>query len=311
MSAQHRRFRFGLMAEGVHTRRDLLEIARAAEADGYSTLLIRDHFIEPPFGHQLGPVGALATVAAVTTTLRIGTMVNCNDYRHPVLLAQEAATLDVLSEGRFELGLGAGFNEQEYASAGIAFDPPGLRVSRLEESLRVLKGLFGDDPCTFDGRHYTIRHMDGFPKPVQRPNPPILVAGSRPRLLGIAARHADVVALQGRDDAAERLPEAIERRLARVAQAARDARCLELSTFMTLAVTRDRLTAAEDIARRARWDGVTTEQVLEMPATFIGDEGQIEEDLHARRERYGFSYYVIPRPSMDAARPIVTKMTGR
>jgi probable F420-dependent oxidoreductase len=310
MSAQLRRFRFGIMAERVHTHRDLLETAQAAEAAGYSTLLLRDHFIEPPFGHQLGPIAALATVAAATTTLRIGTLVNCNDYRHPVLLAQEAATLDVVSEGRFELGLGAGFHEQEYASAGIAFDRPGVRVSRLEEALRVVKGLFGDEPCTFLGRHYTVRGLDGFPKPVQRPHPPIHVAGAGPRLLGIAARHADIIGLQGMGAAVERLPDAIDGRLARVRDAAPDAGRLELSTFMTLVVARDRRRAAEDVIRENGWDGVGSDEVLEMPATFIGELGQIEEDLRARRDRYGFSYYVIPRPLMDAAAPIVARMAG-
>ncbi|MGH7912536.1 MAG: TIGR03621 family F420-dependent LLM class oxidoreductase, partial [Candidatus Dormibacteraceae bacterium] len=191
-----RRFRFGVMAEGVTTRRELLETARAAEDLGYDVLLLRDHFVAEPFGNQLGPIAALATVAAVTTRLRIGTLVACNDYRHPVLLAQEAATLDVLSEGRFELGLGAGFSLPEYEAAGIAFERAGVRIGRLEEAVACLKALFADGAATYRGKHYELRGLDGFPKPVQRPHPPLALAGALPRMLGLAAREADVVQLQ-------------------------------------------------------------------------------------------------------------------
>lgn len=304
------RFRFGLMADDVTTREDLLETARRAEAGGFSVLLMRDHFVEPPFGHQLGPVAALATVAAATRTLRIGTLVACNDYRHPVLLAQEAATLDVLSEGRFELGLGAGFNEEEYARAGLPFDPPGVRVGRLAESVRVIKGLFGGEPYTLDGEHYTIRGLTGFPRPAQRPRPPIQVAGAGPRLLGIAAREADIVGLLGDDDPARRTPEAIAAKVARVRAAAPDPDRLELSTFMTLAVTRDRDAAAERLARANDWPGVPPAEVRAMPASFVGEPDEIAELMHARRAAYGISYYVIPRADLDAAAPIVARMTG-
>jgi probable F420-dependent oxidoreductase len=277
---------------------------------GYSILLIRDHFIEPPFGHQLGPIAALSQVAAVTTTLRIGTLVSCNDYRHPVLLAQEAATLDVLSEGRFELGLGAGFHEEEYGAAGIPFDRPGIRVGRLEESIHLLKGLFGAEPFTFHGRHYTVSGLDGFPKPVQRPHPPIHVAGSGPRLLGIAARDADIVGLQGGDRAEQRLPEAIEAKLANLHAAGVDGNRPELSTFMTLVLSSDRHGAVEDLARARGWTGVTPDQVLSMPATFIGSPDEVGDQLEARRERYGLSYYVVPRPDMERAAPVVARLTG-
>jgi probable F420-dependent oxidoreductase len=191
-----RRFRFGLMAENVRSPGEMVELARRAEATGYATILTRDHFIKEPFGHQLGPIVALAMAAEATTTLRLGSLVFCNDYRHPVLLAQEAATLDLLSNGRLELGLGAGFQREEYGQAGIPFERPGLRVDRLEESLRVLKGLFSDGPLTFAGRHYKISDLNGFPKPVQRPHPPFHVAAFGPRMLGIAGREADIINLQ-------------------------------------------------------------------------------------------------------------------
>src|SRR5215472_6407806 len=146
-----RPFRFGLLGENVRSAKELVDTAHRAEEAGFATFLLRDHFIAEPFGHQLAPLAALATVAAATTRLRVGTMVLCNDYRHPVLLAKEVATLDLLSDGRFELGLGAGFSRPEYEAAGLPYDPAGVRVDRLAEALQVLKGLFGATPCTFAG----------------------------------------------------------------------------------------------------------------------------------------------------------------
>src|SRR5262250_1143445 len=147
-----RPFRFGLLGESVRSAKELVETARRAEEAGFATFLLRDHFIEEPFGHQLAPLTALATVAGATSRLRVGSLVLANDYRHPVVLAKEVATLDALSGGRVELGLGAGFSQAEYAQAGLRFDSPGVRVDRLEEALRVLKGLFAAGPLTFAGK---------------------------------------------------------------------------------------------------------------------------------------------------------------
>jgi probable F420-dependent oxidoreductase len=166
-------FRFGVFGEDARTPAVLLDTARRAEGAGYSTFLICDHFIDEPFGHQLAPLTALATVAAATTRLRVGSLVFSNDYRHPAMLAKEIATLDAMSNGRVELGLGAGFSKAEYDRAGLPFDPPGVRVDRLEESIHVLKGLLGERPFTFVGKHYAVTGLDGYPKPVQRPHPPL------------------------------------------------------------------------------------------------------------------------------------------
>src|SRR5499426_2270756 len=191
-----RPFRFGLLGENARSAKELVDTAHRAEEAGFATFLLRDHFIEEPFGHQLAPLAALATVAATTQSLRVGSLVLCNDYRHPVLLAKEVATLDLLSGGRFELGLGAGFSRPEYEAAGLPFDPPGVRVDRLAEALQVFKGLFGAAPFTFAGRFYTVTKLDAFPKPAQRPHPPILVGAGGRRMLGIAAREADIVGIQ-------------------------------------------------------------------------------------------------------------------
>ena len=198
-----RRFRFGVINERMTTAGAWIDAARRTEAQGYATFLIRDHFVPDHFGDQFAPFSALTAAACATTTLRVGCLVIDNDYRHPVVLAKEAATLDLLSGGRFELGLGAGFMKTEYDKAGIAFDAPGIRVSRLAEAIDVLKGLFGAAPLTFQGQHYRIDGLNGYPKPAQHPHPPIHIGAGSKRMLMLAGRHANTVGLLGRHAHAE------------------------------------------------------------------------------------------------------------
>lgn len=313
-------FRFGLLVETAHTCEALLETAREAEGGGWSTLLIRDHFVEAPFGHQLGPLTALAWVAGVTTTLRLGTLVLDHDYRHPVVLAKEAATIDVLSGGRFELGLGAGWARPEYEQAGIPFDPAGVRVARFHEALAVLRGLFADGPLTFSGAHYAIRGLDGFPKPAQRPRPPILVGAGGRRMLSIAAREADIIGILTAsivdgvivDDPAPRRAEAIAQKVEwiRAAAGAR-IRDIELSVACSIVPDEDRARAAERLRIACGWRDLTVDDVLEMPGLFIGGVDEIADQMHERRERYGISYFVLPDRSLRAAAPIVARLAGR
>jgi probable F420-dependent oxidoreductase len=312
-----RRFRFGVLAEHSITPRALLETARRAEAAGYSTLLIRDHFIEQPFGHQLAPLTALASVAAATSTLRLGTLVLANDYRHPVLVAKEMATLDGLSGGRVELGLGAGYSVPEYQQAGLPFDAPRTRIDRLAESLQVVKGLWADEPCTFRGQHFTIDGLDGYPKPVQRPRPPILVAGGGRRILSLAAREADIVGLLSApivdgvitDDPASRLAESVDQRVSWIREAA-GARFeqLELSIVASIVVTDDQQRAAAELAQQRSWQAVSPGQILSMPTQLIGSREQIVEGLLARRERYDISYIVVSDSQLDIAAPILARL---
>ena len=188
-------FRFLIGARGIQDRRTLVEGARAAEAVGYSDLTVHDHLTP-----QLAPIALLTAVAMATERLRLCPLVLNNDLRHPAVLAQELATIDVLSEGRLVVGIGAGWNEPEYRSIGLPFDPPAVRISRMLESVTILRGLFGDGPTSFDGRFYTIAELDGQPKPVQRPHPPFLIGGTRERMLRIAAREADIVGMDLRQD---------------------------------------------------------------------------------------------------------------
>ena len=314
-----RPFRFGVLCEQMGPQPAWAAKARQIEEAGYATLLIRDHFIREPFGDQFAPIAALMAAADVTTRLRVGSLVLDNDYRHPVLLAKEAATLDVLSQGRFELGLGAGWARHEYEQVGIPFDPPGMRVSRLQEALQVIKGLWADSPLTFEGADYHIKQLDGFPKPIQRPHPPILVGASGKRMLALAAREANSIGfLMGDystgveiDDPYQQMGAAIEQKLAWVRQAAGERfEDLELSLMLTVVINEDQQRAAEQVAVARGWNGIAAEQVLEMPSIVIGSVEQVIEQLSQRRERYGFSYYIVSDQHMHQFAPVVAQLMG-
>jgi probable F420-dependent oxidoreductase len=297
-----RAFRFGVLNERVPSAAAWLARARQAEELGYATFLIRDHFTPYFFGDQLAPIAALATAAAVTKRLRVGTLVLDNDYRHPVVLAKELATLDQLSGGRLEPGLGAGFLRREYEQAGLPFDPAGVRVSRLEESLRVLKSLLAGELVRHRGAHYQIDDLVSYPPSAQRPHPPILVAAARPRLLAIAAREADIVSFQAvstgggvvADPPDGRSPEALARQVELVREAAGDrVEHLELSTTATIVVTDRPREAAEEQASRRGWDGLSADDVLAMPTMFLGPPDHLAGLFAERRERFGISYFVL------------------
>src|SRR5258708_21072386 len=187
----HRPFRFGVVTAYAQSHAAWIKTARRAEELGYAALLMPDR---ANIG-SLAPLTALAVAAEATTVLRIGSYVFCNEYRHPVLLAREAATLDLLSEGRFELGLGAGVGSTEFQQLGIPFANAGTRVSHLEEALQIIKQLFTEEAVNFSGKYYTITNMKGYPRPVQKPHLPLLVAGAGERMLQLAAREADIIAL--------------------------------------------------------------------------------------------------------------------
>jgi probable F420-dependent oxidoreductase len=287
-------------------------LARKVEDLGYSRLTVSDHLDE-----QLAPIAALMAAADATSTLRVGAMVFCNDYRHPVVLAKEAATLDVLSGGRFELGLGAGWMAADYERAGIKLDPAGVRIARLEESIKLLKLLFGDEPCTFHGEHYRVEGLRGTPSPVQRPHPPILVGGGGRRILELAARHADIVGLNptmaaGVIDASAG-PDATEaatiRKIGWIRAAAGERfEHLELQTRVHLvAVTDDRRGLVDALAPTF---GLTPQEALASPHTLCGTVDQIVDDLVERRERLGLSAIGVGLDAIDALAPVVARLAG-
>jgi probable F420-dependent oxidoreductase len=320
MHADRRPFRFGVIGEAITSPAALLGEARRAEALGYSTLLLRDHFVPEPFGDQLAPLVALTAAACATRTLRIGSLVLDNDYRHPVVLAKEAATLDLLSEGRFELGIGAGWLREEHQRAGMAFDDPAVRVGRLEEALEVLKGLLRGATVTFKGEHYTVDGIAGFPAPVQQPHPPILVGAGSPRMLGIAGREADIVGILPKalpegtisGELSERSPERVARKVDWVRQAAQDrSRQVELSMVLSIALGHDPRKAAERYAVEHGWGAAAGELVLAMPSVVAGPAERVAEELQHRRERYGLSYLVVADGDMEAFAPVVERLAGR
>ncbi|MBN6033739.1 TIGR03621 family F420-dependent LLM class oxidoreductase [Amycolatopsis sp. 195334CR] len=305
-----REFRFGVVAESVRDGAGLIETAKEAERLGYSTLLVRDHFVTEPFGDQLSPMLALTAVAAATTRLRVGTLVLSNDYRHPVLLAKEAATLQHLSGGRFELGIGAGWLLDEYERAGLPFDAAGVRVSRLGESLSVLDGLLSGEKLTYSGAHYRVRELSVFPSAGR---PPLLVGAGGKRMLRLAGAVADTVgilpiALPGgsiSDAMSERSAETMTRKVGWVRESGRD---VELSQILSFDLADDHRAAAERTARSRGWGASAADFVLAMPSRVTGSATRIADELQSRRERYGLSYHVISDRDMHAFAPIAASL---
>lgn len=310
----HRKFRFGVMCSHADSATDFREKARKAEALGYSTLFVPDHFID----HPLAPVPAMAAAAAVTDTLRIGSLVLGNDYKHPVVLAREAATVDLLSDGRLELGLGAGWMTDDYEKAGLDLDAPGVRIDRLKESVAVLKGLMGDGPFTFHGKHYNVTELDGHPKPVQQPHPPFIIGGGGPKVLGLAAREAAIVGINANlrggvaisDDAARSMTgAATDEKLGRL-RAAAGARFdeLEIQSFVGFTNFTDDRQALADMMAGAF--GVAPDEALETPVVLAGTLEQMIDDLRARRERWLMSYVVVGVDVMEQFAPAVARLAG-
>jgi probable F420-dependent oxidoreductase len=310
--ARVRPFRFLAVAPyGVTGARELTEAARRAEAVGFSTLVLPDHLLE-----QHAPVPLLATVAAVTERLRIGTFVLNVDLRHPAVLAQELASLDVLSGGRLEVGVGAGWNRPEYDAIGIPFHPVPVRVSRLAEAVAVLKGCFTDGPFSLAGEHYTVTGHDGQPKPVQRPHPPLMIGGGGRRTLTLAAREADIVGLAPRpNDPRSFSGAATEEKIGWVRDAAGDRfGALELNVYPSggpVVVTDDARGEAQRRVDRFRQAGVelTVPDVLESPHVFVGSVAGLTEKILGLRERFGISSVMLD--DVEATAPIVEALTGR
>jgi probable F420-dependent oxidoreductase len=307
-----RPFRFGVTAPTVLPGPAWVERVRRIEQLGYSIVHVPDHFRD-----QLAPVPALAAAAMATSRLRVGSLVFSNDFRHPVVLAKEAATLDVLSGGRFELGLGSGWLREEYDQAGIAFDVPGTRIERLAEAVTIVKGLLAGERVTRTGRHYAIAGLPGRPHPVQRPHPPILIGGGGHRTLSLAAREASIVGLVPRArrdggglDRADFGEAALRQKIEWVRAAAGDRfDSLELHALIQAVVVSDqRMATAEQLAARF---GVARELVLETPYVLIGTVEEICAALRERRERYGISYLTVFDRDLETFAPVVERLAGR
>jgi probable F420-dependent oxidoreductase len=305
-------FRFGVQVSQAASAAIWRDKARKLEDLGFSTLFMPDHF-----GEELAPLPAIAMAAAHTTTLRLGSLVFDNDYKHPAILAKEAATIDLLSDGRLELGVGAGWMRTDYDQLGLPYDPPAVRVDRFEEALHVIKQCFAGEKFTYHGEHYRISDYTSFPKPVQQPRPPLLVGGGGKRVLSIAAREADIVGINpnlragaiGREASLDSLKEKTDQKVQWVRDAAGPRwNDLEIQMrFFVTSVRPDRMAMAEALAPAF---GVSPEEALESGAVLVGTEDEISEQLHRRREEWGLSYIVVGDDNVDEFAPIVAKLAG-
>ncbi|MFI0462109.1 MAG: TIGR03621 family F420-dependent LLM class oxidoreductase [Ilumatobacteraceae bacterium] len=308
----HRGFRFGVQVSKETSAKGWAELARRTEAAGYEVLTMPDHFTD-----QLAPIPALMAAASATTTLRVGALVFDNDYKHPVVLAKELATIDLLSEGRLEIGLGAGWMISDYEEAGMPYDSPKVRIDRFIEGVAVIRGAMAEGAFSFSGDHYTIANYNGQPKPVQG-RPPLLIGGGGKRVLSYAAREADIIGINGTMTAGVVGPEAlstmtaesVDEKVAIVAAAgAHRLNDIEMNirTFF-VKVTNDRAATVEGISSMF---GVSKEMIDASPFALIGSVEECIEQLLERRERWGFSYTIVGAENIDECAPIVAALRGK
>ncbi len=304
-------FRFSVTAGGITNVTEFLELARKAEDLGYSTLTIPDHL-----DGQLAPIPALTAAAMATTSLRLLTLVLANDYRHPVMTAKEAATLDLVSDGRLELGLGAGWMKSDYDEAGIDYDKPSVRIRRLGEAVTIVKGLLGDDPVDFDGEFYNVSSMNGLPKPKQS-QIPLMLAGGKEKILTLAASEADIVGINPGLTAgvideragATATPNATDQKLEWI-KAAAGSRMndIELQTRVHMAAIVDnREELAESIGPAL---GLSAQDALDSPHALMGTVDQCIEQVQQWRERWGISYVGFSHDAVGQMAPVVEALAG-
>jgi probable F420-dependent oxidoreductase len=324
-SPSPRRFRFSVQAFEAESAKSWTDVARRAEDLGYSALFTTDHYFGPgaisdATGHRpvdVAPIAAIATAAAATTTLRVGCRVFCIDYHNPVTLAKELATLDLLSEGRLEVGLGAGWVADEYAALGIPMSSAGTRIARLGEVVGMLKAHWSGEPLDVRGDHVTAYGFAGRPLPVQRPHPPVLIGGGAPKILRLAGRLADIVSINF-NNAAGRLGsgsvvsssrEQTHKKLAWVREGAGDRFAdLEIEFGAYFVAVKDDPSAT--LAAMASRFGVTPEDFLAHPHALVGTVDEICERLEERRATFGVSYINIAHRHMDEFAPVVARLAG-
>jgi probable F420-dependent oxidoreductase len=308
-------FHFMADAREIVDGPELAARARRAEAIGYHALVIPDHLIP-----QLSPAVAMTWIAQATERLRVAAFVFNNDLRHPAVLAQDLASLDVLSGGRLDVAIGAGWNKPEYDAIGLRYDPTPVRQARLIEAIAVLKGAFGETPFSFEGEHYTITELDGQPKPVQKPHPPFLIGGGGRRTLELAAREAQVVGLAPRIANERADPWSLT--VAGTAEKIDWVRAvagdrfgdLELNVYPSttdVSVTDHALAEAKDLAARLAGRtavDVSAEELLESPHIFIGSLGALEAKFIRQREELGISSIMVGE--MGPLDQIVERLAG-
>ncbi len=320
-----RPFRFAVQSYNAASATEWRERARRAEALGYSALHLADHLAGPgkvvdtthhPV-QSIAAVPAMAMAAEATSTLRVGCRVFCIDYRHPAVLAKEAATLDLLSDGRLELGLGAGWLSAEYEAIGIDFDPARTRIDRLEETVHFLRAHMSGEPLNFKGKYFAVRDYAGLPRPVQRPHPPFMIGGGSRRVLELAARQADIVSLNfnnrsgviGADGVKSGTADGTAQKIRWIEDAAGPRLPqldLEIGAYFTFVGEDDG--TADSMAQSF---GITPEEMRRHPHALFGPPSAIVEELLRRREEYGINYVTVSEPALEPFAPVVAELSGR
>jgi probable F420-dependent oxidoreductase len=318
-----RPFRFAVQSFSAKSGKEWRERAKRAEALGYSALHLADHVVGPGEAmtksnhpiQELAAVPAMMSAAEATTRLKVGCRVFCIDYQHPVVLAKQAATIDLLSDGRLELGLGAGWITAEYAAMGIAMERPGVRIGKLEEAIGAFRQMFSGDPVKVEGRYLRYSGFAGAPK---RPFPPLMIGGGGPRVLSLAGREADIVSFNfnnrsgmiGPDGVGNSTADATAEKVAWVKKAAGTrfpAIELEIGAYFTFVQD-----GAEAIAAgMGQAMGLTKEEMLKHPHGLFGSVDAVATELQRRRELYGISYVTVGDAAMEAFAPVVARLAGQ
>lgn len=305
------RFRFGIGSAPAVAPRELIGYAKRAEEAGFAVFTVPDHI-----STYYGPLACAMAVLASTERLRVQTRVLANDFRHPIVLAKELASIDALSGGRLEIGIGAAWKRDDYVTTGLQFDQASVRIARLEEAIAVIKGFMADGPFSLAGTHYTVVEIEGVPKPAQRPHPPILIGGGGQKILELAGRVCDAVGVNLNLGAGHSVTEAaagisgaaFERKLEWVrASAGSRINQIELQVHLfELVPSDDREQAAVEIA--SRW-GVTLADALDSPYFLVGTVDEMCDQLRARRERFGVSMFTAPVTRFEGFAPVVAELT--
>jgi probable F420-dependent oxidoreductase len=319
-------FRFGLQAYAPNSGKEWRELARKAEASGFSSFHLADHIIGPgpaltATGHPVQTVAAIpamAVAAEATSTIKVGCRVLCVDYRNPVMLAKEVATLDFFSEGRLELGLGAGWLQGEYEAIGVPFDRAGVRIDRFEEVIALLRASFAEGELNINTPHVHAVGFEAVPKPFTKSGPPIMIGGGAKRILTIAGREADIVSLNfnnssgklGADGIGSSTAELTDQKIQWIkdgAGARFDQIEIEIAAYFTI-VTPD---GEGTRAKMAPMFGMTPEVFAEHPNALIGSVDEICDRIVERRERFGISYVSFGASVIDAVIPVVERLAGK
>ena len=313
-----RPFRFGAQLYADENRQKWIAQVRKAESMGYSVATLPDHF-----GERVAIWPSIVAAADATSRLRFGSLTINNDFWNPVVLAREAATTDVMTEGRIEIGVGAGWRSVDYEWTGMPRDRAGVRIARLGESVEILKKAFTGRRFDFHGKYYQMDGVEGWPHPVQQPHPPLMIGGSGPKILGLSAREANIVGVHinldaGNFDVGSGTPNTeqgatgrqISERLGWIREAAGDRfDSLELHVFvLDVVVTEDRSAVAQRIADAY---AISPEEVKSSPYFAVGTVENIIGQLQESRERYGLSYITVRQDHMDLFAPVVERLAGQ